>query len=155
MCVRFQPSVSYQVEGPSSVFQDKQQLEALREEVLAMTGVRTCDGADGRCEVTYYGDANMAHHVALTIGISLGGLTVSHEDNVSIFFQIEGMTCGSCTETVRRAASRVEGVKFCHVHLKRELCGVVMSRSLCNAEAVIAAIESVGFDAKAVVTNRV
>ena len=151
LCLRL--PVSYQVEGFLS---DQQQLRALREEVLAVTGVRTCEAADGQTfEVTYYGDANMAHHVAILMGQTLGGLTVLHQDNVSTFFRVEGMTCGSCTETVRRAVSKVEGVKFCAVHLKRELCGVVMPRALFNAEAVLAAIEAVGFDAKAVAASRV
>jgi copper chaperone CopZ len=145
------PAVSFQVEGSLS-----DQKQAVREEVLVVPGVRTCEAADGQTfEVTFYGDSNMANHIAIIIGQKLGGLTVYHQDNVSTFFHVEDMTCGSCTETVRRAASVVEGVKFCSVHLKRELCGVVMPRAMCNAEAVIAAIEAVGFGAKTAVANRV
>jgi copper chaperone CopZ len=150
-------AVSYQVEGPLSVFQDLQQLETTRRGVLAMTGVNNCEVAAGgqSFTVSFHGDTNMAHHISLTIGQTLGGLTVNHDDNVSTFFLVDGMTCGSCTETVRRAASAVDGVLFCDVYLKRALCGVVTSRTSANSEAVIAAIEAVGFDAKAAVASRV
>ena len=137
-----------------------QQLQSARTSVLAMTGVRTCDIGNGcALEVCYYGDDNLSHHIGFSIGSSLGGFTVKYEDpdhviNVCEFFHIEGMTCGSCAETVRRAAATVHGVNFCEVDLKKALCGVVTASTFNVTADVISAIENVGFGAESPILSR-
>jgi copper chaperone/Cu+-exporting ATPase len=141
-----------------SVFNDPQLLESVKADVLAISGVQKVDinTTAGRVfEVTFDGDANVGNQIAVHIGMHFNGQTVSYLENVGFFIRVEGMTCGSCTETVRRASAHIEGVKFCLVELKKELCGVVMARDICNVDAVVAAIEDVGFDAKAAISNKV
>lgn len=145
-------------QGPMSVFADMQLLETTKAAVLAVAGVQRVDyemDAGRIFEVTFNGDANLGNEISIRIGMYFGGLTVSHQDKIGVFIRVEDMTCGSCTETVRRAAARVQGVKFCLVDLKRELCGVVLPREGNCLDAVVTAIDDVGFDAKAVVVSRV
>mmetsp|Transcript_1659 Transcript_1659/g.2921 ORF Transcript_1659/g.2921 Transcript_1659/m.2921 type:complete len:790 (+) Transcript_1659:117-2486(+) len=153
-------TVTYQVEGqgPMSIFNDTALLESVKAYMLEIAGVKRVhhDAADGRIfDVSFHGDANLGNQLAVHIGMHFSGLSVLYLENVAFFIRIDGMTCGSCTETVRRATAQVEGVKFCLVDLKRELCGVVMSRDSSNIQAVVDSIEDVGFDAKVCSPNKV
>lgn len=146
--------MSYELDGGSAQ-QDAILAKVLVDEVLAIKGVRTCHRSDSGFDITFYGDSILAHHIAVVLGQSLGGVTVHYQEFEVRFFKVSGMTCGSCTETVRRAASKVEGVKFCGVNLQKELCGIAMPRAVANSETVIDAIDAVGFDANVVTANRV
>jgi Cu+-exporting ATPase len=152
----------FEVESPLSMFENspdregKLLLQSIREVVLSIQGVQRCEIVDGqKFEVTVNGGPTLGHQVSVAIGQHLNGSTVFHGNDVTMFFHVEGMTCGSCTETVRRATSAVEGVTFSSVHLKGEMCAVVMSREACNADGVMTAIENVGFDAKPFTANKV
>ena len=60
--------------------------------------------------------------------------------------KIGGMTCGHCSARVEKALAGVEGVESVSVDLKKKEAAIEGTASL---EALIAAVEDAGYDAKA------
>ena len=64
-------------------------------------------------------------------------------------FSVAGMHCGGCVKSVTGAVSRVPGVKHVDVSLENNAAKVEYDGTLATPEAIVAAIESAGFDAHA------
>ena len=62
-------------------------------------------------------------------------------------FAVEGMHCQGCVKSVTGAVSRVPGVTRVDVSLADKAAKVEFDASLATPEAIVAAIEGVGFDA--------
>lgn len=63
-------------------------------------------------------------------------------------FEIEGMTCASCSAAVEKVTSRLEGVETAQVNLATEKLNIVFDDSLLDQAAIIKAVEKVGYGAK-------
>lgn len=63
-------------------------------------------------------------------------------------FSIRGMTCASCVGRVEKATKKLPGVQEATVNLAMESARIRFDPKLIDANAVIAAIEKVGYEAK-------
>ncbi len=64
-------------------------------------------------------------------------------------FSVAGMHCGGCVKSVSGAVLRVTGVKHVEVSLENNAAKVEFDDTLATPEAIVAAIEGAGFDARA------
>lgn len=64
---------------------------------------------------------------------------------MSIKLQLEGLHCGNCVKSVEKALYSVEGVTQASVTLENQTAVV---EGTASAEALITAIEDIGFDAE-------
>jgi len=63
-------------------------------------------------------------------------------------FSIDGMHCAGCVKSVTGAVSRVPGVKHVDVSLENKAAKVEFDGTLTEPEAIVAAVEGAGFDAR-------
>jgi copper chaperone len=61
---------------------------------------------------------------------------------------VEGMTCGGCVASVKRALQQIEGVQSVDVSLEQAQARVEYDPARVNERALRAAIEDAGFDAR-------
>ncbi|MHA1667564.1 MAG: heavy-metal-associated domain-containing protein [Candidatus Heimdallarchaeaceae archaeon] len=61
---------------------------------------------------------------------------------------IEGMTCGHCTMTVRKALIETPGVKSAEVSLEEKSAVVIYKPNKVTAQDLISSVENVGYKAK-------
>ena len=64
-------------------------------------------------------------------------------------FDVVGMHCGGCVQSVTRAVSRVSGVKGVNVSLEKKAATVEFDADAVAPAAIVAAIEAAGFEATA------
>lgn len=64
---------------------------------------------------------------------------------MTITLQLDGLHCGNCVKSVEKALNEVEGVSQASVTLENQMALVEGSA---NADALIAAVEDIGFEAK-------
>lgn len=64
---------------------------------------------------------------------------------MTIQLQLDCLHCGNCVKSVEKALNEVEGVSQATVTLENQMAVVEGSAS---AEALIAAVEDIGFEAK-------
>lgn len=64
---------------------------------------------------------------------------------MSIKLQLDGLHCGNCVKSVEKALNSVDGVSNVSISLENQTA--VIEGSV-GAEALIAAVEEIGFDAK-------
>ena len=64
-------------------------------------------------------------------------------------FTVDGMHCQGCVKSVTGAVNGVAGVKRVDVSLEKKLATVEFDETAASPAAIVAAIESAGFDAQA------
>ena len=62
--------------------------------------------------------------------------------------KVEGMTCGGCVASVKRALQRIDGVSNVEVSLDQAQASVDYDPVLVNESQLRTAIEDAGFDAR-------
>lgn len=77
----------------------------------------------------------------MTAGSALAG------DTQSVILEVEGMTCRICPSAVKKAISRVEGVKKVEVSFKEKEARVEYEGGKATVTDMIKAVEGVGFKA--------
>lgn len=60
-------------------------------------------------------------------------------------FDIQGMTCSSCSSHVERAVSKLDGIKNINVNLLSNNMIVEYDESLLNNDKIIKAVEDAGY----------
>lgn len=73
------------------------------------------------------------------------GLAMAKEATAKI--KVQGMTCGSCVVTVKKALTNTKGVKSADVSLEKELATVVYDNERVNDQQLREAINKTGFKA--------
>ncbi|GEM02416.1 Cu+-exporting ATPase [Halolactibacillus halophilus] len=63
-------------------------------------------------------------------------------------FIISGMTCASCSQTVEKAVSQLEGVKKAEVNLATEKLNVLFDEGVVTTSAIIETVQVSGYEAK-------
>jgi copper chaperone CopZ len=61
--------------------------------------------------------------------------------------QVEGMTCQGCVRSIETKLSGVQGVEYAHVNLGAGRVGVDYDDTQTNPQALLAAVEQIGFHA--------
>ena len=64
-------------------------------------------------------------------------------------FAVDGMSCGGCVQSVTKAIARLPGVRNVDVSLEKKAATVEYDDATVEPAAIIAAIESAGFEAAA------
>jgi len=64
-------------------------------------------------------------------------------------FAVEGMRCQGCVKSVTGAVTQVPGVRRVDVSLEKKTAIVDFDEALTTPNAIVAAIEGAGFDARA------
>jgi copper chaperone len=64
-------------------------------------------------------------------------------------FAVGGMSCGGCVQSVTKAIARLPGVRNVDVSLEKKAATVEYDDATVEPAAIIAAIESAGFEAAA------
>jgi len=67
--------------------------------------------------------------------------------NLKQEFAVDGMSCGGCVKSVTGAISQLAGVSKVDVSLERKVATVEYDGAAVTPAAIIAAIETAGFDA--------
>ncbi|KAF8009185.1 hypothetical protein BT93_J0235 [Corymbia citriodora subsp. variegata] len=80
-------------------------------------------------------------------------LEFPEQDIVVCRLRIKGMTCTSCSESVERALSMVDGVKKAVVGLALEEAKVHYDENITNTNRIIEAVEDAGFGADLITTG--
>lgn len=66
-----------------------------------------------------------------------------------VVLHIEGMTCGGCVKSVSNILQGLDGVQSAEVSLEQQQAAVAYDAAQIAPEAMIAAIEDGGFEARA------
>lgn len=66
----------------------------------------------------------------------------------TVELSVDGMTCGSCVQSAKRAVSRVPGVESVDVRLQDGAATVRGERVASRAEAIVAALTEAGYPAR-------
>ncbi len=90
--------------------------------VLGVTGVRCCTGT--------------------------AAAAAAETSTVTATFHVTGMTCGGCEVAVERAVKKLEGVDKVKASYKDERAVVTYDPSRVTPERIIAAIETLGYQAE-------
>lgn len=61
-------------------------------------------------------------------------------------FPIEGMKCGGCVKSVKKALDSLKGVKTAEVSLEKKNAEITFDETILTEEEIISAIEDIGFD---------
>ncbi len=80
-------------------------------------------------------------------------LNVSNKNMKVATFEITGMTCTSCVNTVETHLNKVNGVNDVSVNLMTEKARVTYNPSITNIETLITSVESVGYGAKDITSS--
>jgi copper chaperone len=67
----------------------------------------------------------------------------------NVELEVAGMTCGGCVRSVEMKLSKVSGVESARVDLAAGKATVAYDDSRTNVDQLIAAVEQIGFHAKA------
>ena len=62
-------------------------------------------------------------------------------------FDVKGMTCSACQNTVTKAASKVKGVRDVNVSLMTNSMTVVYDESVATADMIETSVEKAGYEA--------
>lgn len=73
---------------------------------------------------------------------------------VTITIPVEGMSCGSCAASIKRATKAIGGVSDVHVDLVARQARVEYDPSRTSPEAIRSAIEALGYKAGMPVTEK-
>lgn len=105
----------------------------------------------------------MKRNLILAAALALltsGALVTQHswgepdeEHNALQTFTVENMTCAACPITVRKAMSRVDGVRSVEVNFDAKTVTVAYDPALADTTAIAEASTSVGFPAHVVDTR--
>lgn len=108
----------------------------------------------GRSSVTGWRVAGIAV-LALALSASLGASESSEETESArtknsvartiVTIPVEGMSCGSCAASIKRATKTIEGVRNVHVDLIRRQAEVEYDAARASPEEIRAAIEGLGY----------
>ena len=71
----------------------------------------------------------------------------------TLHFDVQGMTCGGCTSSVQRALSQLDGVSRVEVNLNPGSASVTVEPGVVSAAQIEAALDDLGFEAKARLSN--
>jgi len=66
----------------------------------------------------------------------------------SVTLKIEGMTCITCPPAVKKAISRIEGVRSVEVSLRKGVAYVQYEEGKTTVEEMIKAVEQIGYKAR-------
>ncbi len=66
----------------------------------------------------------------------------------TLVFDVDGMTCGSCTGSVERALTSLDGVSDVHVSLRPGMATMQIDSSHVTSDQIAAAIGRLGYRAK-------
>lgn len=84
----------------------------------------------------------------LTLAMLLiGSLAAAVDDERTVAFEVDKMTCATCPITVRAAMQRVDGVKTVNVDLDSKTATVTYDASVTRPSEIAAASTNVGFPA--------
>jgi copper chaperone CopZ len=61
--------------------------------------------------------------------------------------KVDGMTCQGCVRSIEKKLSGVAGVEYAHVNLGAGLATVEYDDTRTNAQQLIGAVETIGFQA--------
>jgi len=80
-------------------------------------------------------------------------VTAATQENKTLSFAIENMTCALCPITVRKAMEQVSGVEEVKVDFEAKTATVIFDPSLATAEAIAAASTNAGYPAQVIGKN--
>lgn len=84
----------------------------------------------------------------LTLAMLLFGTQATMAENErTVAFDVEKMTCATCPITVRTAMQRVDGVKVVKVDLDSKIATVTYDTSVTTASHIASASTNIGFPA--------
>jgi len=97
--------------------------------------------------------------VVLALLAALGGLAwASHAaagaPSLTSIFQVEGMTCGGCEAGVKLAVKRLDGVVSVEASYEEKRATVVYDGTKVTPQAILKAIEKLGYSARLVETKK-
>ena len=72
----------------------------------------------------------------------------AQQGQTKVFLDIEGMTCGSCQITARKALEDLDGVSEAKVSLKKKMAKVTYDPAKISTKRMVKAIVGAGFRAK-------
>jgi mercuric ion binding protein len=87
--------------------------------------------------------------VALAIFLSVN-IAVAADNERTVTFEVQKMTCATCPITVRKAMQRVDGVKSVSVDFNSKTAIVTFDRNSTTATEIADASAHVGFPANAI-----
>jgi len=79
---------------------------------------------------------------------------VKAENLATATFAVENMTCATCPITVKKAMSRVEGVRSVEVDFDKKTATVTFDPAVASPEAIAAASTNAGYPAKRVAPGK-
>lgn len=82
--------------------------------------------------------------------IFIGSNAVAADDERTVAFEIDKMTCATCPITVRTAMRRVDGVKTVNVDLDSKTATVTYDAGVTTPSEIASASTNVGFPATAI-----
>jgi mercuric ion binding protein len=80
-------------------------------------------------------------------------VTAATQENKTLSFAIENMTCAICPITVRKAMEQVSGVEEVKVDFEAKTATVIFDPTLATAEAIAAASTNAGYPAQVIGKN--
>ncbi|HAP4886745.1 TPA: heavy metal translocating P-type ATPase [Enterococcus faecalis] len=70
------------------------------------------------------------------------------KEDSGVTFDIEGMTCASCAQTIEKSVNKLDAVQSASVNLASEKMSVNFDTSSLNTDDIIRAVQDAGYDAK-------
>ncbi|HGV4089726.1 heavy metal translocating P-type ATPase [Enterococcus faecium] len=70
------------------------------------------------------------------------------KEDSGVTFDIEGMTCASCAQTIEKSVNKLDAVQSASVNLASEKMSVHFDTSSLNTDDIIRAVQDAGYDAK-------
>ncbi len=80
-------------------------------------------------------------------------VTAATQENKTLSFAIENMTCALCPITVRKAMEQVSGVEEVKIDFEAKTATVIFDPAQATPEAIAAASENAGYPAQVIAKN--
>lgn len=90
---------------------------------------------------------SMSLVVVVVFGATASGKSTTKKVFKDVAIRVDGMSCGGCIKTIKKALRPFKGIKTVKVSLKEKRCNVRYNPKKVTSAQLVAAIKKAGYDA--------
>ncbi|MDT2522444.1 heavy metal translocating P-type ATPase [Enterococcus raffinosus] len=122
-------------------------VQTIEKEVNKLTGIQSVNVNLTTEKMTVSYDSNTLSNEEIEKTVNDTGYKIAKDDG-SLAFEIDGMTCASCAQTIEKSVNKLAGVNNASVNLASEKMIVDFDKETLSSNDIIEAVQNAGYDAK-------
>lgn len=122
-------------------------VQTIEKEVNKLAGIQSVNVNLTTEKMTVAFDSNTVSNEEIEKTVTDTGYKIAKDDD-NLAFEIDGMTCASCAQTIEKSVNKLAGVNNASVNLASEKMIVDFDKETLSPNDIIEAVQNAGYDAK-------